>query len=173
MTRSLSISNCSASRGPARARTMAYFGEGRGPIHLDNVQCTGGERSLADCLKQEIGSHNCRHSEDAGVICDYFGKKAPGNSNKGHSPPGLCSRELQPPAPTGGSSLAAQIPCAGHTRACPVPLLGAVSGSRESPGWGGGRVQGPYSPTSCVCPLGHSCPLPSPDAITQSESLVS
>ncbi|XP_004401660.1 PREDICTED: neurotrypsin [Odobenus rosmarus divergens] len=69
-------------KGPARARTMAYFGEGKGPIHVDNVKCTGNERSLADCIKQDIGRHNCRHSEDAGVICDYFSKKAAGNSNK-------------------------------------------------------------------------------------------
>ncbi|XP_067414787.1 neurotrypsin isoform X2 [Emydura macquarii macquarii] len=69
-------------KGPARARTMAYFGEGKGPIHVDNVKCTGNERSLTDCIKQDIGTHNCRHSEDAGVICDYLGKKASGNSNK-------------------------------------------------------------------------------------------
>jgi serine protease 12 (motopsin) len=69
-------------KGPARARTMAYFGEGKGPIHVDNVKCMGNERSLADCIKQDIGRHNCRHSEDAGVICDYFSKKASGNSNK-------------------------------------------------------------------------------------------
>ncbi|XP_036089324.1 neurotrypsin isoform X1 [Rousettus aegyptiacus] len=68
-------------KGPARARPMAYFGEGTGPIHVDNVRCTGTERSLADCVKQELGRHNCRHSEDAGVICDYFGKKASGNSS--------------------------------------------------------------------------------------------
>ncbi|KAG5849463.1 hypothetical protein ANANG_G00110720 [Anguilla anguilla] len=48
---------------------MAYFGEGEGPIHADNVKCAGGERSLADCIKQPVGTHNCRHSEDAGVIC--------------------------------------------------------------------------------------------------------
>ncbi|XP_070612726.1 neurotrypsin isoform X2 [Erythrolamprus reginae] len=63
-------------KGLSRARTMAYFGEGKGPIHVDNVKCTGNERSLADCIKQDIGKHNCRHSEDAGVICDYFIKKA-------------------------------------------------------------------------------------------------
>uniref|UniRef100_A0A672TIE7 Serine protease 12 n=2 Tax=Strigops habroptila TaxID=2489341 RepID=A0A672TIE7_STRHB len=69
-------------KGPARARTMAYFGEGKGPIHVDNVKCTGNERSLADCIKENIGTHSCRHSEDAGVICDHLSKKAPGNSNK-------------------------------------------------------------------------------------------
>lgn len=81
---------CSVSRGPARARSMAYFGEGEGPIHMDNVKCTGNERSLADCVRQNIGDHNCRHSEDAGVICDYLGKKASGNSSKGMSPSGTC-----------------------------------------------------------------------------------
>lgn len=80
---------CSVCRGPARARTMAYFGEGKGPIHVDNVKCTGDERSLADCIKQDIGIHNCRHSEDAGVICDHLSNKVPGNSNKGEGGPVL------------------------------------------------------------------------------------
>ncbi|MGH0144772.1 UNVERIFIED_CONTAM: hypothetical protein FKN15_004171 [Acipenser sinensis] len=62
-------------KGLAKARTMAYFGEGKGPIHIDNVKCTGNERSLADCIKQPIGMHNCRHSEDAGVICNYGEEK--------------------------------------------------------------------------------------------------
>ncbi|XP_072526522.1 neurotrypsin [Salminus brasiliensis] len=57
--------------GIAKARVMAYFGEGEGPIHVDNVKCTGGESSLTDCIKQPFGTHNCRHSEDAGVICNY------------------------------------------------------------------------------------------------------
>uniref|UniRef100_A0A3P9H0A6 Neurotrypsin n=1 Tax=Oryzias latipes TaxID=8090 RepID=A0A3P9H0A6_ORYLA len=57
--------------GAAKARLMAYFGEGTGPIHMDNVNCIGDERSIADCIKQMPGTHNCRHSEDAGVICDY------------------------------------------------------------------------------------------------------
>lgn len=85
---------CSVSRGPARARTMAYFGEGKGPIHADNVKCTGNERSLVDCIKQDIGTHNCRHSEDAGVICDHLGKKTPGNSNKGEVPFWVINKQL-------------------------------------------------------------------------------
>ncbi|XP_056386619.1 neurotrypsin-like isoform X1 [Hyla sarda] len=65
-------------RGPAKARTMAYFGEGQGPIHLDNVECNGTENTLAECKKQDSGIHNCWHSEDAGVICDYVEKKMSG-----------------------------------------------------------------------------------------------
>lgn len=84
---------CCVLRGPARARTMAYFGEGKGPIHVDNVKCTGNERSLADCIKQDIGRHNCRHSEDAGVICDYFSKKAAGDSNRGKTFSGACTSQ--------------------------------------------------------------------------------
>ncbi|ELK07602.1 Neurotrypsin [Pteropus alecto] len=86
-------------KGPARARPMAYFGEGKGPIHVDNVRCTGTERSLADCVKQELGRHNCRHSEDAGVICDYFGKKASGNGSAGESPLGPAQAEAAGPTP--------------------------------------------------------------------------
>lgn len=58
-------------KGTAKARSMAYFGPGQGPIHLDNVRCSGVELSLAQCQFEGQGEHNCRHSEDAGVICQY------------------------------------------------------------------------------------------------------
>ncbi|KAM6997785.1 neurotrypsin [Tautogolabrus adspersus] len=57
--------------GVAKARSMAYFGEGDGPIHLDNVRCSGTETSLGQCVSVGEDAHDCRHSEDAGVICDY------------------------------------------------------------------------------------------------------
>ena len=52
------------------ARGEAYFGAGSGPIHYDDVACTGTEARLADCSHLGIGIHNCVHSEDAGVQCD-------------------------------------------------------------------------------------------------------
>ncbi|XP_058475415.1 deleted in malignant brain tumors 1 protein-like isoform X1 [Solea solea] len=44
------------------------FPAGRGPIHLDELNCTGKEENLWDCLAAEDES-DCGHKEDAGVIC--------------------------------------------------------------------------------------------------------
>ena len=56
--------------GAMEAVSRAGFGQGSGPIQLDNVQCVGNENSLADCPANPIGIHNCGHSEDAGVRCN-------------------------------------------------------------------------------------------------------
>jgi hypothetical protein len=53
----------------AAALFRAAFGQGSGQIWLDNVGCTGSETRLIDCPANIIGSHNCAHSEDAGVRC--------------------------------------------------------------------------------------------------------
>ena len=43
------------------------FGMGSGHIFLDDVACFGSESNLLKCCYNN--HHNCRHSEDAGVIC--------------------------------------------------------------------------------------------------------
>ena len=47
----------------------ALFGEGEGPIFLDQFFCLGGEEHILDCLHTRASYDTCRHSEDAGVIC--------------------------------------------------------------------------------------------------------
>lgn len=55
--------------GIAKAWHQAHFGEGSGPILLDEVRCTGNELSIEQCPKSSWGEHNCGHKEDAGVSC--------------------------------------------------------------------------------------------------------
>ena len=53
------------------------FGEGTGRIWLDNVQCTGNERQLRNCVASSNEINSCTHAQDAGVrcsqgICTYY-----------------------------------------------------------------------------------------------------
>ena len=53
----------------ATALTLGAVPDGTGRIWLDNVQCRGTETRLIDCPANTLGTHNCVHSEDAGVRC--------------------------------------------------------------------------------------------------------
>ncbi|XP_068608124.1 HHIP-like protein 1 [Brachionichthys hirsutus] len=57
-----------------KAVKNSEFGAGRGlQILLDDVQCEGTESSLLGCRHAGVGTHNCAHHEDAGVICGDAG----------------------------------------------------------------------------------------------------
>ena len=59
----------------------AFFGEGRGEIVLDHLECTGSESDLWDCPRGGRGEHNCLHAHDASVRCGKYHDADPENKH--------------------------------------------------------------------------------------------
>ena len=57
------------------ALSYAAFGIGTAsqPIWLDQVRCNGTEADLLLCSHEQIGTHDCQHTEDASVVCSQQG----------------------------------------------------------------------------------------------------
>jgi len=66
-------------------RKRAFFGRGVGPIFMDNLNCTGHESSIFECPYNGWGNHNCRHGEDAGVVCTRHNESTTAWPDYGHS----------------------------------------------------------------------------------------
>ncbi len=63
------------------------FVSGLGPIHMNEVQCTGHERSLWNCRYKNITAEDCKHTEDASVRCNvpYMGYEKTVRATHTHS----------------------------------------------------------------------------------------
>ncbi|XP_049595984.1 lysyl oxidase homolog 3B isoform X3 [Syngnathus scovelli] len=57
------------------AMTGGRMGQGVGPIYMNEVKCSGLERSIWNCPFKNITSEDCQHTEDAAVRCNvpYMG----------------------------------------------------------------------------------------------------
>lgn len=55
--------------GASTYHLNAYYGEGNGPIWMDDVSCSGTESALRYCNFTGWGQVNCSHTGDVGVVC--------------------------------------------------------------------------------------------------------
>ena len=55
--------------GSIDAYKSARYGQGTGPIWLDDVDCSGSETSLLLCPHSWMDDYNCGHHEDVSVQC--------------------------------------------------------------------------------------------------------
>ncbi|KAM9038526.1 soluble scavenger receptor cysteine-rich domain-containing protein SSC5D isoform 2-T2 [Sarcophilus harrisii] len=122
--------------GALAAPGGAFFGEGAGPILLDDLRCKGNETSLGLCPARPWGQHDCHHREDAGAVCDGLPLGLP--------TPGSSVEAPETRAPTAGLPAAAS-PTALQEPGPPegAPRLRLVSGPGRCAGrleaWYGGR----------------------------------
>ena len=43
------------------------------PIWLDDIQCNGSEKHIADCAHNNWGIHNCERGENVAISCPGMG----------------------------------------------------------------------------------------------------
>lgn len=51
------------------APLAAHYGQGAGPVWIDNIECLGTESDIFACEHSGFGYHNCGHEEDASIEC--------------------------------------------------------------------------------------------------------
>ncbi|XP_030015227.1 deleted in malignant brain tumors 1 protein-like [Sphaeramia orbicularis] len=57
------------------------FGEGTGPVWLDDVRCSGKESSLTECPHHKSETHDCEYGKDFGVVCSGYQVRLAGSGS--------------------------------------------------------------------------------------------
>ncbi|XP_073668816.1 scavenger receptor cysteine-rich type 1 protein M130-like [Paramisgurnus dabryanus] len=116
------------------APTQAHFGEGKGPIWINNVQCTGQESDLRHCRKNRWWKQEGKHANDAGVVCSAIrlvgGSRCSGRveMHRGNTWVSVCDAAFD--------QKDAEVVCRELNCGVPVQLLGADTfGKGEGQVW--------------------------------------
>lgn len=56
-------------RNTSEAYKGSFYGEGVGPLWLDDVQCLGSETRIDECRHKAWGSNKCNHGMDVLINC--------------------------------------------------------------------------------------------------------
>uniref|UniRef100_A0A8D1UIR7 Soluble scavenger receptor cysteine-rich domain-containing protein SSC5D n=1 Tax=Sus scrofa TaxID=9823 RepID=A0A8D1UIR7_PIG len=129
--------------GALAAPGGAFFGEGAGPILLDDLRCRGNETALRFCPARPWGQHDCHHREDAGAVCDgmplgYVPPTAPAVDSNSSRPREAASR---PPPPA-----ASQAP---GTAGLPPPPASPTAPREPGPEAGSPQLRLVAGPSRC------------------------
>uniref|UniRef100_A0A672JUH4 SRCR domain-containing protein n=1 Tax=Sinocyclocheilus grahami TaxID=75366 RepID=A0A672JUH4_SINGR len=143
----------------------AHFGPGSGQIWMDDVICSGSESSIFDCSKTKMGDHNCRHSEDVGVILGPALTTRAVNWLVGGS---LCSGRLEVPHGNTWYTVCdaafdqqdAEVVCRELNCGAPVQVLGAAAFDKGDAQMWTQEIQcrgDEYQFALCPTSLSHNC----------------